>query len=84
MSDSQLGELARCAAYRILMAFGTSSPIVDGAQSAVDIVQGLVNFLIEIECVAGRFGETVAGTLGTGILDEGRRVKACRRFGRWW
>jgi hypothetical protein len=46
MSDSQLGKLARPAAYRILMAFGTGAAIVDGAQSAVDIVQGLVNLLI--------------------------------------
>jgi hypothetical protein len=46
MSDSQLGKLARRAAYGILMAFGTGSAIVDRAQSAVDIVQGLVNLLI--------------------------------------
>src|SRR5258708_37641712 len=46
MSDSQLGKLARSAAHRILMAFGTGPPIVDGAQSAVDVVQSLVDLLI--------------------------------------
>jgi hypothetical protein len=46
-------------------------------------MQRLVHLLIQNKGISGRFRDTVAGTLGAGILDEGRRVKARRRFGRW-
>jgi hypothetical protein len=76
MPDSQLRELTRSAAYRILMALGTRSPVVHGTETGAHVVLRLVEPLIEHEGVARRFGNPVTQALGTGILDEGWRVKA--------
>src|SRR6266403_1061616 len=63
MADPQLGELARSAAYRVLMAFDTCSRVKHGTESCVYIVCGLVDLLIELKSVARRLGNSVARAL---------------------
>ena len=82
VADAELGELAGSAADRVLMAVGASPRIKDGSKPAIDVVCRFVNLLVAGETVAGRFGDPVADALRAGILDEGRRIEACRRFGQ--
>ena len=63
MADPQLGELTRSAAYRVLMALGACSGVEHRTESAVHIVRGLIDLLIEPKSVAGRLGNSVARAL---------------------
>src|SRR5437016_621121 len=60
MAGPQLGELARSAAYRVLMALDTCSRVEHWTESCAHIVQGFVDLLIEPKSVARRLGNSVA------------------------
>src|SRR6266478_2428294 len=60
MAGPQLGELARSAAYRVLMALDTCSRVEHWPESCAHIVRGLVDLLIELKSVARRLGNSVA------------------------
>ena len=81
MADAQLGELARCAAHRVLMALCAGASIENGPQARCDIVLCLVDLLVSCEGVTRRLCDAVANAFGARMLNERRSVKAGRGFG---
>src|ERR1700756_261139 len=59
VTHTQLGELARGAAHRILMAFGAGPAVEYGPEAGTRVVHLFVNLLVEGVTVARGLGESI-------------------------
>jgi hypothetical protein len=63
MTDAELGELARPTAHGVLMTLRTRSPVVEGPETSIHIVDQLVDLLVESVGVSGGLCDSVARAL---------------------